>query len=192
MEVLLIVFIGITAMAVLLQAFVLLGMLLTVRKAVKLGEQQANEYRSKVGPILDGAKELMTVAKDTLETGKSVVTDTKGLIAKLQPALTTAATELSDMARDIHQQANDLQTSLDEVAHKARVQADRVDTMTTSVLNGVDRVGSFVNQMVQMPIRQVNGLVAAAKAVVETLRRTPQPPRAPQPAQVAEDKDLFV
>ncbi len=99
------------------------------------------------------------------------------------------------MAHDFRAQANRLQESVDEVADRARQQVNRVDSMTTSMLNGVDRFGRFLNEAVQTPVRQVNGVVAAAKAVVESLRAPAPPRRRPRPTpspMVADDKDLFV
>jgi methyl-accepting chemotaxis protein len=187
LETLLIVFIGIAALGVLLQGCVLLGVFLALRKAVQTGKEQADEFRGKLMPVLASSHELMVTAKDLFAS-------THTLIATVQPQLESAATELALMARDIHVQANQLQLAVDEVAEKARRQADRVDGMTTSVLNGLERFGSFVNGAVQVPMRQVNGVVAAAKAVMETLR-TPAPPRPHRTTQsivVADDKDLFV
>ena len=100
------------------------------------------------------------------------------------------------MTHEIRAQVNQLQDSVDEVALKARHQVDRVDSMTTSLLNGVDRFGMFLNEAVHVPIRQVNGVVAAAKAIMDTLRSPaparPRPRPAPQPMHVEDDKDLFV
>jgi hypothetical protein len=187
-ETLLMIFIGITAIAVLLQAGVLLGIFLTVRKAVQIGKEQSEEYRSKLTPILDGSSKL-------IETANDLVASSQSLVKSIRPHLEFAATELANMASDIHVQASQLQASVDEVAQRARQQVDRVDGMATSVLNGLDRFGGFLNEAVHLPIRQLNGVVAAAKAVVETLRGAapPRPPRrAPRPVDMAEDKDLFV
>jgi methyl-accepting chemotaxis protein len=188
-EMLLIIFIGIVALAVLLQAGVLLGVFLTMRKALQVGKEEADEYRGKLTPIIETGSQL-------IHTANELVASTKTLINNLQPQIQSTVTELANMAHDIHAQANQLQASVDEVAHKARYQADRVDSMATSVLNGIDRFGVFVNDAVHMPVRQVNGIMAAAKAVVDTLRapsparRRPRP--APQPIHLPEDKDLFV
>lgn len=186
-EILLMVFIGITALAVLLQAFVLLGLYVTVRKAVRVGQEQADEYRSKITPVLEGSNEIIKTAKDLIGSVRSLITN-------LRTPLESVAAEWEGMTRDLHAQANRLQASLDESVEKARHQVDRVDGMATSMLNGLDRFGSFLNEAVHVPIRQVNGVIAAARAVVETLRAPvpPRPPRAPQPANVTEDKDLFV
>ncbi len=182
------IFIGITAIAVLLQAGVLLGIFLTVRKAVQIGKEQADEYRVKLTPIIDGSSKL-------IDTANELVSSTQSMVKGIRPHLESAASELANMASDIHAEANRLQVSVDEVAQKARQQVDRVDNMTTSVLNGLDRFGGFLNEAVNLPIRQVNGIFAAAKAVIETLRGgTPHraPRRASRPMEIVEDKDLFV
>jgi methyl-accepting chemotaxis protein len=186
LETLLIVFIAITGAAVLLQACVLLGMYLTMRKAVQTGKEQADEFRSKIVPVLDSSKEFLGIAKALLGTAQD-------LIKQLEPKLDSAASDLAGMARDLHVQTYRLQVSADEIAQKVRRQADRVDGMTTSVLNGVDRFGNFVNEAVKVPVRQVSGIMAAAKAVVETLRApVPHQRKAPSTTDVPDEKDLFV
>ena len=175
--------------AVLMQAFVLLGIFLTMRKAVQTAKEQSEEYRAKLTPILDDGGKLLTTAKD-------LVASTQELLQSLKPRVETAVGELAGMTQDLHDQVNRLQISVDEVAQKARYQADRVDSMTTSFLNGLDRFGTFLNEAVHAPIRQVNGFVAAAKAVVDTLR-APAPPRTrvrpmARTTRMDEDRDLFV
>ena len=185
-QTLLIVFVGLTAVAVLLQAGVLLGIFLTVRKAVTFAKDEAEHYRGKVLPLIDSGNKLVL-------SGKELVASATNLINTVEPQLSTAASELAEMTRSLHVQTERLQAQADEVAAKVRVQTARVDGMTTSLLNGVDRAGRFLNEAVNVPIRQVNGVVAAARAVVDTLR-TPPPPRAARvSAEVpADEKDLFI
>lgn len=191
-ETLLIVFIGITGLAVLLQAGVLLGLLLTVRKAVKIAHEQADEYRAKLLPVIDNSSHLLASGTQLIGSVKDLVSATETLIKNVQAPVQSAINEVESMTRDIHAQALQLQASVDQVAHKARRQADRVDNMTTSFLNGLDRFGAFLNEAVHAPIRQFNGVVAAARAVVDTLR-APSPSRThPRPSNGPDDKDLFV
>jgi hypothetical protein len=192
-EMLLMIFIGITAVAVLLQASVLLGMFLIMRKAIVAGKEEAAEFRAKLTPVLDGSKELLDSGQDVIRLAKDLVKGAHSLITDLEPHLESAATDLADMARDIHQQANKLQGAVDDAAFKAQRQVDRVDKMATSTLNRLERFGSLINDAVNVPVRQLSGVIAAAKAVVGTLRTPAQPRRhAPPPAPVADDKDLFV
>jgi methyl-accepting chemotaxis protein len=193
-EMLLMIFIGITAVAVLLQACVLFGMFLAIRKAIGIGKEEADEFQAKIVPVLDSAKQLMDSGQDVIRTAKDLVKSANSLITDLEPQLESAATDLADMARDIHQQANQLQGAVDEVAFKAWRQVDRVDQMATSTLNGLERIGRVINEAVNVPVRQLSGVIAAAKAVVGTLRGSApaRPRRAPRAAPVTDDKDLFV
>jgi methyl-accepting chemotaxis protein len=186
LQTLLIVFIGLTAVAVLMQACVLLGIFLTIRKAVNFAKEEAEGYRNKLTPVIDSGSKLVA-------SGKEMVASATELIKNLEPQLKTAATELSEMTQSLHDQTERLQAQADEIAAKVRMQTNRVDGMTTSFLNGVDRTGRFLNEAVNVPIRQVNGIVAAAKAVVDTLR-TPPPPRARRVSvdSPADEKDLFI
>ena len=183
------ILIGVTV-AVLLQAGVLLGIFVTMRAAVRTAKEEADEYRNKLTPIIETGSQL-------LDTAKSLVDSAASLLNKVKPQVESAVSEMENMSREIHAQIADLQDSVDEVARKARSQADRVDGMTTSFLNGVDRFGTFLNEAVHAPIRQVNGVMAAIKAVVDTLRapappRPPHPGAVPRPRPVGDDKDLFV
>jgi methyl-accepting chemotaxis protein len=200
LQTLLIVFIGLTSLAVLMQAFVLLGLFLAVRKAVNFAKEEAEEYRGKLAPIIsslapmvENGNKFIASGKEFVDSGKELVFTARNLVSGLEPQLKAAATEMSEMTRSLHAQTERLQAQADEIAGKVRSQSERVDGMTTSFLNGVDRAGRFLNEAVSVPIRRVNGVVAAAKAVVDTLR-TPAPPRAQRVAAEvpADEKDLFI
>lgn len=191
-ETLFIIFIAITGLAVLLQASVLFAMFVTLRKALASARERSEGFEGKILPVLQTAHQF-------LSTGQEVVESIRALVTKLDPPLQSAAAELDAMTKDLHVQALRLQASVDDVAFRAHRQAARVDGMTTSLLNGLDRVGGLVNQAVDAPIRQVSGVIAAVKAVVETLRspaprrrRAPQPPAATQQPVHQTDQDLFV
>jgi hypothetical protein len=169
-------------------------MFLIMRKAVAAGKEEVADLRTKLIPVLDGSKELMDSGQDVIRLSKDLVKGAHSLITDLEPHVKSTATELSDMARDVHRQANQLQVAVDKVAFKAQRQVDRVDEMATSTLNRLERLGNLVNDAVNVPVRHLSGVVAAAKAVVGTLR-TPAQPRARHahhPAPVADDKDPFV
>lgn len=184
---LLLILIGVTV-AVLLQAGVLFALYVTVSKAVKSANEQADEYRSKLTPLIDTGSQLITTAND-------LVASAQKLIKTVQPQVESTVTELANMARDIHAEANRIQQSVDEVAARARAHADRVDGMVVSCLDGLDHFGQFLNETVRTPFRQVNGIVAAARAVIDSLRSpAPRSRQRPTPPSmyVGDDKDLFV
>jgi uncharacterized protein YoxC len=192
-ETLFIIFIAFTGLAVSLQAGVLLAMFLTMRKALASARKRTEGFEEKIFPLMQTAHHFLT-------TGQEVVESIRGLVTKLDPHVHSAAAELDAISKDLHAQATRLQASVDDIAQRAHRHAERVDGMTTSFLDKVDRAGTVVNQAVDVPIRQASGVIAAIKAVVETLRapaprrrRTPQQEAAtPQRVHQTGDQDLFV
>jgi len=162
---------GVT-IAVLLQAGILFGIFLAMRKAVQMAKEEADEYRNKLTPLIESGSQLILTAHE-------LIASTKTLINNLKPHVESTAAEIKNMTHDVHAQVSRLQAQVDDISQKARHHTDRVDGMTTSFLNGVDRFGVFLNEAVHVPLRQVNGVVAAVRAVVDTLR-TPAPKREPQ------------
>jgi uncharacterized protein YoxC len=156
-ETILTILVAVIAVAALIQLVVLFVMLLALKKGLKLAGEYATEMQSKVVPVLEHSKALIHTTKD--------------LITRLQPKLEATATNLAELSQVANAEAKKIQESTDEITERLRRQAARVDGMTTDALNGVDRAGHLLNQAVTIPARQVAGVVAAAKAVFETLRK---------------------
>ena len=185
-DTILITMVGIAGAAVLLQALVLLGMFIAMIKAIKAAKKEIDEFKTSVMPIIDTSKVLIHTSKELVQTSRD-------LIARLEPKLDAAASDLQEMVQKAREEAARLQESAEEINQRVRHQAARVDDMTTSVLNGVDRAGHFMNEVVSVPVRQVSGVIAAVKAVVDTLR-APLPPRPHEvrETRTVDEKDLFV
>src|SRR5579863_10044837 len=98
---LLLILIGVTV-AVLLQAGVLYALYRTVSKAVQSANQQAEDYRAKLTPIIDAGGQLINTANE-------LVASAQKLIKTVQPHVESTVTELANMARDVHAKANRLQ-----------------------------------------------------------------------------------
>lgn len=172
------VLVAITGASLVLQFLVLLGIFLTLRKGMKVAEEKADEFRASLNPVITTSAEILHQTRD--------------IITQLEPKLMAASADLTEITRTAREQTARMQASAEEINQRVRRQAERADGMVTSVFNGLDRAGHIVNQAVNAPVRQVSGIVAAAKAVVDTLR-APAPPRRPVHGTAdAEDKDLFV
>jgi hypothetical protein len=63
-----------------------------------------------------------------------------------------------------------MQSSVTEILENVRKQSSRVDHMVSGVLDSADRAGDFVTDIVSRPMRQISGVLAFAKAVIESLR----------------------
>jgi hypothetical protein len=155
-ETILTILVSVIAGGVLIQLIIFFAMFLALRKGMKLAGEYASEMKSQVVPVLENSKVLMRTTKD--------------LITRLEPKWEAVATDLAEVARMVNVEAKKIQVSADEITDMVSRQATRVDSMTTETLNAMERVGHLLNQAVTIPIRQISGVAAAAKAVFETLR----------------------
>jgi len=161
-EMILTILLAVIAVAGLIQLIILFIMFLGVQKGMKLAGEYAEEMRDKVIPVLEHSKAFLQTSKQ--------------LLTKLEPKLESAATDLADLAHMANAEAKKIQESTDDITERVRRQAARVDSLTTEALNNLDRAGQVLNQVVTVPVRQVSGVMAAARAIYETLR-APAPPR---------------
>jgi uncharacterized protein YoxC len=160
----------ILGVAVLVQVIVLTAAGVSALKTMKAAREMGDELR----PLMHEAKDLMQTAGQ--------------IIKRIEPKLDSAATDLAEIARTAREETDRISASAEEINQRIRRQAERMDNMTTSALNGVEQAGHLLNVTVGMPARQVSGVVAAARAIVSVLL-APRPSRrraAPQGEPVAE------
>jgi uncharacterized protein YoxC len=167
-ETILLAFVAVTGLAVLLQAFILLAILISVRKAARSIKEELEDLRSAAMPVIYNTRDLFT---------------------RLAPIVESTVGDLSEIANGLRVQTEEMQSSATEIIEKVRHQATRLDSMFTSVLDAIDRAGGFVAEAVSKPVRQLSALAASIKAIVESLRVPGNQTRHPQSR---EDKDMFV
>ncbi|HXR39527.1 MAG TPA: hypothetical protein VN776_10565 [Terracidiphilus sp.] len=167
--------IGVGALALLIQAIVLLAIYLGLNKATRSLKEEIEDLRSSIMPAVDSTRELAS--------------STRQLVARLTPKVEAAVTDVAELAHGLRQQAADVETATGEILERVRKQTSRIDTMFSGTLDAVDKAGAFVAETVGKPLRQLSGVLAAIKAIVESLRAFDSPSRAPR---VHDDKDMFV
>ncbi len=155
--------VAVGALALVLQTIFLIVLATTARKAVRSLREELSEYRSSILPVIASIK--------------PIVTRTSDLVERLAPKLEDAAGELVEITRTLRAQTADIQRAADDIIARTQRQAGRVDGMLTTVFDGVERAGTFVAESVQKPMRQLSGVIASVKAVVDTLRSSDAPHR---------------
>ena len=171
-ETLLLIFVACTGAAVLMQAFVLLGMLIALRKAVKIAQVQMEELSTDVFPL---------------------VKDTRELLTRVGPKIESVATDVAVLVNRVREQSTKVEASAGDILDRVYKQTSRVDMMLTHALDTVDRAGAVVAEVISVPLRQLAGFAAFARAALGTFRSgPPQPQTEPRPTHSAADKDLFV
>ncbi len=165
-QVILLVIAGLIALALLVQAFVLLAIFFGLRKAAASTQKQLEEMRSSVMPFYKDAREMFV---------------------RVAPRIEQTTTDLAELAHTLRTQSDDVKSVTSGIIESTRRQAARIDHVATTVLDAADRAVAFTTESVARPMRQITGVLAAAKAVVDVLRShngaQPRPagkPREPQ------------
>jgi hypothetical protein len=145
---LLMIFVGMVAIAMTAQAIALIVMAIGAAKARKRALEIAEEVREKVMPVITGAHEIIR------DTGPKVKIITENLV------------ETSHMVRS---KAAEFDATATDLNMKTRAQAARVDGMVTSALNTTAEVSETLQRAIKVPIREIAGLVNGLKAGLDVL-----------------------
>lgn len=163
------------AIAMLIHAIVLLAILVVVRKSARSMSQQIEEMRSSVTSAIQKAEPVLEGANN--------------LLARTGPQIEATVHDLATLSANLRKQSDDVQSAATEIVERFRRQSARVDAKLTSIFDVLDRTTEVMSEAVSKPMRQLAGILASAKAVVETFRNgTAQT----QPDDAQGDKDMYV
>lgn len=144
---LLLALVAVGAFALLLQTLFVVALMVMIGRAAKRLKEELEQYRSTVMPL---------------------ILKTRDLVDRIGPSLEDTANDLSVITRRLREQTAEIQSAANEIIDRTRNQANRVDSMVTSVFDRVERAGIFVSDTVAKPMRQLTGIIAWVKAAVET------------------------
>ncbi|MGA2218189.1 MAG: hypothetical protein ABSG51_08885 [Terracidiphilus sp.] len=151
------IIIAVAALAVVSQAIVLIAILAGVKKATHSIQAEIKQLRAAVMPV---------------------IFDTTDFITRVAPQIEATTADVAEIVQGSKVRIAALDSTVNEILTRLHYQTARVDGMVTDALNTVDRIGGYVTETVAKPARQISGLVAAAKAIVDALNTpTPPPPR---------------
>jgi len=155
-ETILIVFVALTGIAVLLQACILMAIFISLRKT---------------------AKSVLEVTEDLKATVVPMIHSTRELVERITPQMITVSVGLAALTETFKRESAGVTFSASDILQRLSKQMQRLDAMLTASLNAVERATVVVESAVSAPVRQVNGVLAAIRAVVDTYRSdTPRRP----------------
>src|SRR5277367_4352727 len=131
-------FVAITAIAVLIQMGVMVGLFLSVKKSSEKMEKLATQLESKLSPILDSSREIL---------------------ADSAPKLKEITANLVDASSSMKTQAQKLETVMKEVSDRSHLQIIRMDQMLSSTLNKVESTTELLHETIFNPVKQVSGII---------------------------------
>jgi hypothetical protein len=139
-------FIIATAVAVIIQAGILVALFVVVRKTTDRVEALATEVKTKALP--------------TMETAQA-------MLVELRPKVNEIVTNVDQSARIARAQMERLDATVSDVVDRARLQVIRADELVNRTLDRVEETSDMVHRTVVSPIRQVAGVMQGLSAGLE-------------------------
>lgn len=143
-----IIFIAATAIGVLIQAGVLLGLFFGFLK-----------LHSKIELILN----------HVTEHALPLIASSKAVLEDLSPKLKVISANLVDVSETLKRESQNVKVSVDDVLEKTRAQTARVDEMVSGTLDGISHASTVIQHGVEVPLRHLNGIFSAFRAAFSTL-----------------------
>jgi methyl-accepting chemotaxis protein len=143
---LLIVFIAVTAAAVLLQAGILAGMYFAMRKTSAKVESLAEEVKTKVLPTAELAHSM---------------------ISELRPKIETLVDNVSVSTTVLRTQLERIDATLTDIVDRTRLQVIRADEFVTGTMDKLEETRDAVQRTVVSPVRHISGLMHGLTVGVE-------------------------
>src|SRR6266849_6098324 len=138
MENLLIVFIVVTALAVVVQAGILAGMYFAMRKTSAKVESLAEEVKTKVLPTAELAHAMMT---------------------ELRPKIENVVDNVSVSTTILRTQMERVDATLTDIIDRTRLQVIRADEFVNSTMDKLEETREAVQRTVVSPVRHISGLM---------------------------------
>jgi hypothetical protein len=145
---LLMIFIGIVAFSMLVQAVVVIVFAVGAAKTTKRLMEIIEEVRGKAMPVLH---------------------ETHGLIRDTSPKIKIITENFVETSHIVRSKAQEFDATASDVNLKARAQVDRVDEMVSSVLNTTAEITSNLQKAIRVPVREFSGLMNGLKAGLDVL-----------------------
>ena len=146
MENLLIVFIVVTALAVVVQAGILAGMYFAMRKTSAKVESLAEEVKTKVLPTAELAHAMMT---------------------ELRPKIENVVDNVSVSTTVLRTQMERVDATLTDIIDRTRLQVIRADEFVNSTMDKLEETREAVQRTVVSPVRHISGLMHGVTAGLE-------------------------
>jgi hypothetical protein len=163
-QILLVIFIGIAAVSMLMQAGFTVGMFIGARKA---------------------QKKLMALADDLRLHALPVIISSREIVQDLTPKIKAITDDLTAATATLRSKADQIGAVVGDVANRTQGQVSRVDGMVKVTLDQLTSAVQAIEHGIAVPVRQVNGILNGLRAGVGVLRQK-------SPDHLTPEDDLFV
>jgi uncharacterized protein YoxC len=159
---LIMVFIGLVAVAMTIMAIALIVVAVTAAKAIKGLTATADELKGKVLPLIDVATEIS-------KTGQSMMQDTAPKVKHITDALADASDTLAETSKAARSAVQQFDTTIADVNMRTQRQVARVDGMVTAALTATVDAVETIGRGIKVPTQKIVAFAGQAKLFAEGL-----------------------
>jgi hypothetical protein len=145
---LLMIFVGMVAVALIVQAIALVVMAVGAAKA---------------------RKRVLAIVEEVRDKAMPAIASTQDFIQNTAPKMMTLAENLVETSNVVRNKAVEFDATLSDVNSKARVQTARLDDIVTTVLTGTAEAVNAIQAGIRVPVREFNGIMNGLQAGLNVL-----------------------
>jgi hypothetical protein len=164
-------FVIVTALAVVLQAIILVALFLQLRRIAARVEQTLTDLNARVAPILSRVQ---------------------ALVEDVSPRISGIVSDASELTRLARGQAQKVDRILTETLERLRLQLIHVDQILTGAMEAVEEAGSKLRQAVWGPMVQATALVRGIQTGLEFFRAARSGRQPVEPPSEQRDEGMFI
>ena len=164
-------FVVVTALAIVVQAVVLIALFIQLRRTAAQVEKTVADFNAKVTPL---------------------VSRVQFLVEDLAPRVSGIVADSSEIVRLARGEAQKVDRVLSEALERLRMQLIHVDHILTGAMEAVEEAGSQLRQSVWGPVMKATAMVRGVQAGIDFFRNSRQR-REPVEASVEQqDEGMFI
>jgi methyl-accepting chemotaxis protein len=163
-------FVIIACLAIVIQAGILLGMFLGLRKTSARVEDIAKQVENRALPLLDSAKNIL---------------DDSG------PRLKEITTNMAEISTRLRGQAERMDSTFSDLVDRTHLQVIRVDELVSRTLDKVEETTEMVQSTVVTPVKQMSAIMQGLSVGIGTFLQRRRK-AAIDAATAVEDEELFI
>ncbi len=153
------IFVAVTSAAVVIQAGILIGMFVALRKTSARVETLATQVTTTVLPTAELVGNMLT---------------------EIRPRIENIAVNVSETTTMVRAQIERVDATVTELVERARLQVIRTDELVGRAIDRVEATGESVQRTVSVPVRQFSGIMKGVSAGLEYLATKKRRQNVPQ------------
>lgn len=164
-------FVAVTALAVLLQAIIIIAIFIQLRRTTARVERTLADFNTKVMPL---------------------VSRVQLLVEDISPRISGIVADASEITRLARGEAQRVDRIVSEALERLRMQLIHVDHILTGAMEAVEEAGSHLRQTVWGPVVKATALIRGVQAGIDFFRTVRQGRDPVEPPAEQQDEGMFI